>query len=691
MARRLADILNSTRKHYFVGRESELRLFRSIVQQEELSTYLLSIYGPGGQGKSTLVKAFTETCTELSVPYTVMDAREMVPTPDFFQAALHKMLQANGNVFDHLQNLDTKFVLFIDTYELITPLDDWLRTVFLPQMPDNVLTVLAGRKQPSPSWMGDTGWQKLMKVIQLRNLTPAQSREFLDKRSVPSTEIEKILDFTHGHPLALSVVADMYDQNPERSFNPEESPDIVRTLLERFVQKAPSPAHRMALEICAIAKITTESMLQQTMDVEDASELFDWLQDLSFIESNRSGIYPHDSAREALCTDLAWRNPDWNKELHIRIRKYYIEKLNAASPDDKRYLLYLLAYLHRNHPMVKPYLEWEQGTAYWIEMMKQADIPHLQQMVEQHEGSEAAKQFLFWAQHKATTCWVYRNTPEQPGGFLMAVNLSLLDKEEQTPDPAIESIRNYTVKHLGIRKGEMVTVFRFWMAADTYQQVSRLQSSIFLTLTQYYFTPHLAAHFLCCAQPEFWKVLLTYADLHHAAELDFATDKKPFGFYMHDWRKTPPAAWLELLGQREVGEKVEASMEQPKLQLMILSEDEFASSVYEALKEYQSEKKLATNPLIRSKLVLDSAEGNEDVSILTAALKDCIAEACDIIKENPKEEKFFRVIFRTFINPVGSQEAAADYLNLPFSTYRRYLRKAVNLVTEYLWAKELEK
>jgi nitrogen regulatory protein PII-like uncharacterized protein len=273
----------------------------------------------------------------------------------------------------------------------------------------------------------------------------------------------------------------------------------------------------------------------------------------------------------------------------------------------------------------------------------------------------------------------------------MAVNLTLLEKEEQTPDPAIESIRNYTVKQLGIRKGEMVTVFRFWMAGDTYQQVSRLQSSIFLTLTQFYFTPHLAVHFLCCAQPDFWKVLLTYADLHHVTELDFVTDKKHFGFYMHDWRKTPPAAWLELLGQREVGEKVEASMDQPKLQLMILSEDEFASSVYEALKEYQSEKKLATNPLIRSKLVLDSAEGNEDVSILTAALKDCIAEACDSIKENPKEEKFFRVIFRTFINPVGSQEAAADYLNLPFSTYRRYLRKAVNSITEYLWAKELEK
>jgi AAA+ ATPase superfamily predicted ATPase len=59
MARRLSDILNSTRQQFFVGREKELQLFKSILEQPELHTYLLSIYGPGGQGKSTLIKAFT--------------------------------------------------------------------------------------------------------------------------------------------------------------------------------------------------------------------------------------------------------------------------------------------------------------------------------------------------------------------------------------------------------------------------------------------------------------------------------------------------------------------------------------------------------------------------------------------------------------------------------------------------------
>jgi hypothetical protein len=689
MSRRIADILSSTRRHYFVGREKELQLFRSILQQNELSNYLLYIYGPGGQGKSSLIREFTESCSLLSVPFVKLDSQDMIPTPDGFVATLQKLLNTN-NFIEYLQNLDSKFVLLIDTYEMLSPLDDWLRTVFLPQMPDNVLTVLAGRKSPSADWISDSGWQQLMKTIQLRNLTPSESKEFLQKRKIAESEIDKILDFTYGHPLALSVVADMYDQYPDRSFSPEESPDIVRTLLERFVQKAPSPAHRTALEICAIAKITTESLLQQSMEMEDVSELFTWLQDLSFIETNRSGIYPHDSAREALCADLRWRNPDWNKELHRRIRKCYISKLNSVPPEEQRYLLYLLAYLHRQHPMVKPFLEWQAGAGYWIEKLKKDDIPHLQQMVEQHEGEKEAGNFNFWVHHPASFVWVYRNNIEKPSGFLLRININEIPAEENTNDLMVENIRDYAGQNLGLRKGEIFTLFRFWMSEETYQRVGRLQSSIFLTTVQYYFTPGLAVHMISCANPGFWKQILSYSDLHYVKELDFADEKNTFGFYMHDWRKVPPAAWLDILGQREIGEETESNFDQPRLQLIVLSEDEFSNSVHEALKNYQSEKKLAANPLIRSKLVLNHAGGTEDISILVATLRDCIAGACDSLKESPKEEKLFRVLFRTFINPVGSQESTADFLNFSFSTYRRYLRKAVNLVIEHLWAMEIE-
>jgi replication-associated recombination protein RarA len=260
MARKLAEILSSSRRQYFTGREKELQLFKSIVQQPHLSTFLLYIYGPGGQGKTTLSREYAAFCKEQEIHTIQIDGRDINAAPDDMLATLQQVLQTNDNVFDALQAKGDKVVLFIDTYEKLTPIDDWLRQEFLPQMPDNVLTVLTGRKAPSKNWVLDQGWQQLMKTLQVRNLSPAESRQFLIRRNVPESEVEKILDFTHGHPLALNVVADTYAQQPGRQFNLDESPDMVRTLLESFVQKAPSPAHRIALEISAIVYITTESV-----------------------------------------------------------------------------------------------------------------------------------------------------------------------------------------------------------------------------------------------------------------------------------------------------------------------------------------------------------------------------------------------------------------------------------------------
>jgi predicted DNA-binding protein (UPF0251 family) len=47
-----------------------------------------------------------------------------------------------------------------------------------------------------------------------------------------------------------------------------------------------------------------------------------------------------------------------------------------------------------------------------------------------------------------------------------------------------------------------------------------------------------------------------------------------------------------------------------------------------------------------------------------------------------------RVLFRTFINPVGSQEQTADFLYMSFSTYRRNLKKAVEKLADILWLEE---
>lgn len=689
MARKLAEILQNARQQYFTGREKELQLFKSMIQAPQLPAFLLYLHGPGGQGKTTLVKTYMDICQVEGIPYLHADGRDINASPSHFISSLQLLLHTDGDVFEALQQTSNKLVLFIDTYEKLNPIDDWLRQEFLPQLPDNILTVISGRKAPSKNWVLDNAWQQLMCIVQVRNLSPTESRELLIKRRVPDAAIDSILDFTHGHPLALNVVADMYDQHPNRHFNPDESPDTVRTLLESFIQKAPSPAHRIALEICAIVYITTESLLQQVMGVEDASELFNWLQELSFIESNKRGLYPHDLARDAICADLRWRNPDWNRELYNRIRLYYTNKLDAVSGDEMRLLLFMLNFLHRQHPMVRPYFDWQESGSYWMELMQPGDLPYLQAMVQQHEGAEGLQQFNYCCSLPASEVWVFRNFDRTPCGFVLRININEIDNNAVIDDPVTAAAKVYATNQLNLRKGEVCTLFRFWMANDSYQSVGNLQSSIFLAIVQYYLSTHgLAVTLLNCARPLFWKMVLTYADLEHITSLDFTVNDVLHGWYQHDWRKTPPGVWLNTLGQRELG--FEVAHDKRKVQMLVLSEEEFSSSVYEALKDYQNDKKLLANPLLRSRFVMSFAGNDTDTNILLASLKDCLGEATDKIKESPKDEKLHRVLFRTFFNPVGSQEQVADYLNLPFSTYRRYLRKAVSLVTEHLWHWEIE-
>ncbi|HEY2720074.1 MAG TPA: hypothetical protein VGI82_00015, partial [Chitinophagaceae bacterium] len=203
---------------------------------------------------------------------------------------------------------------------------------------------------------------------------------------------------------------------------------------------------------------------------------------------------------------------------------------------------------------------------------------------------------------------------------------------------------------------------------------------------QYYFTPGLAISVLSCAHPDFWSQVLSYADLHRVAELDYEINKTPHGWYVHDWRERPPLAWLELMGKREINEEESAAV--AKDNTVHLNEQQFFDAVYDALKLIDSPKKLTSNPLLQTNFVIrDNQLEKSDIN-LALTLTDKIKNTVDSLEHSPKDEMLHRVLFRTFINPVGSQEQTADFLYMSFSTYRRNLKKAVEKLADILWLEE---
>jgi hypothetical protein len=578
----------------------------------------------------------------------------------------------------------------VDTYETLAPLNAWIREVFLPQLPGNLLLVLAGRNAPEPSWRVDPGWQRLVRPLHLQNLSREESQAYLAKRDVPPDQHKDILDFTHGHPLALSLVADVFVQRPGVRFRPAETPDTIKTILEQFVQQVPGPAHCIALESCALVRYTTETLLSHMVTMPEVHELFEWLRRLTFIESGALGIFPHDVAREALVADLRWRNPDWYAELHHRARNYYAARLKQTHGQEQQRVLFDYIYLHRDNAMIRPFLEWQEAGTAAPETMREGDKPALEAMVEKYEGLESARLALHWFERQPGGVVIYRDIEQRPAGFVMKLALHETTAEDRGADPAVEAAWRYLERYAPLRPGEKATLFRFWMARETYQAVSAMQSLLFANVAQHYLTtPGLAFSFFPTADPDFWAPMFAYVDLTRLHEADFAVGGRRYGVYGRDWRVTPPMAWLDLLAQREIAAEPLAVAPTETAPLVVLGESDFAEAIRDALRNFHRSDELRANPLPRSRIVVERAEAGALDSAGIGALRALLEEAAGSLQASPREAKLYHALHRTYLDPAPSQERAAELLGLPFSTYRRHLRGGIARVAEILWQKEI--
>jgi hypothetical protein len=729
----LAMRLRRLRHQQFVGRADECARFAEALAAPTWPLALLWVFGPGGVGKTSLLAEFSWLAQQAQVPVLRLDARNVDASPAGFLAALAGALASAGNGTSNgtgndeplaaLAALATaqgggRVVLLLDTAELLAPLDNWLCGVLLPQMPAGVLVVLAGRHAPSQQWRSD--WAGLLQTLPLRNLAPSESLALLDKRGVPTRASQAVLAFTHGHPLALSLVADTFDQRQGQAnsanFDPSREPDVVRSLLARFVEQVPGPAHRAALEAASVVRVLTESLLQEMLTPSnsgdngngsnnlhnseiasnntaseptqtlDAHALFEWLRTLSFIEAGPLGLFPHDLAREALYTDLRWRNPDWNRELHARARGYYSRGLQRSRGLEQMRLLFDDIYLHRENPMVKPFITWGEYGSVYGETPQASDLAGMTTLIDQFEGPSEAAIAKKWLEQQPQGAIVYRDAQHSVAGLMLRLALNDLSPAEVAFDPLVVRALDFMERYGPLRPGDNAVFFRFWLGRE-YQAVSPVQSVVFVNAAQYYLSiPRLAWSFFAISQPDFWSPAFIYMDLMRMPALDHQRNGRELACFGTDWRKTTVPQWLAMLGEREMQTNPETGP--PPLQitpLVVLSQADFVEAVRDALRDYNREASLAKNPLLHSRLVRERKTQNSPTSTLQQLLKEAAAP----LRAAPKDEKLYRALVATFFEPAMTQELAAERLNVPFSSYRRHLKAAIERITEQLWTWEL--
>jgi len=154
------------RFHSFVGRAAELELLQQALQADEAPFSVLYIFGPGGVGKTTLLHLYARIAAQHGRAVFRLDARDVDPSPQGFLLALSAQA-GGGEGWLSLERLATlpPAVLFLDTYERLAPLDDWLRETFLPALPAHVLVIIAGRNPPAEPWRTDPAWRAIWACV----------------------------------------------------------------------------------------------------------------------------------------------------------------------------------------------------------------------------------------------------------------------------------------------------------------------------------------------------------------------------------------------------------------------------------------------------------------------------------------------------------------------------------------------
>jgi hypothetical protein len=611
-----------------------------------------------------------------------LDARDIDLSPGAFLDALRSALDVDAGVspIEMLARQDRP-LLIIDTYEQLTPLDAWLRDDLLPQLPSDALVIVASRTPPQQAWRADPAWSQLMHVLPLRNLHPRHSRAYLQSRGVAEVHHAAVLDFTHGHPLALSLLVDLLAHgDDDRPFRPDQAPDVVRSLLQRFVEHVPSRAHWQALAVCAHARVTNEELLRDVLGA-DAAALFAWLRDLAFIEHDPFGVFPHDLAREVLEADLRWRDPATYHDLHNRVRDALVRRIPGRQALLQQAAYFDLMYLVRHSSFARPFYDWATFGHLFAEHATVDDHTDIVALVRRHEGDASASIAQYWLQRQPRAFFAFRGAGDRVAGFAAILLLESVSDEDRAIDPAIAAAWEFCQRHGPLRPGERLIHHRYFVGREHYQDHATHNMVAMLATMHWLTTPRLAWCFAATAVPEHWRPMFEAIRFPRAEDADFTVGGHRYGLFVHDWRVDPPLVWVAAKVALEPAAAVPAPASAP---LIVLSEPDFAVAVRQALRDFQRPQ-LARNPLLSSRLARCRAVGSPTVVTLQALLR----EAADELRGHPRDAKLHRCLLATFLEPVGTQEQAAEHLGLPFNTYRYQLNGAIARVVDHLWQREL--
>jgi hypothetical protein len=668
LKRSLGDRMREARRQALVGREEEQKRFRELLDSGEPA--IVWLHAPGGTGKSTLVREWMEVAADAGVATALVDLHTTPATPGGIQEALAASVGIQAEALAARLMEAGRFALFFDTWERGITCDGWMREALMPSLPETAVVMIASREPPTPAWTADPGLRSLLREMPLPNLSADAAKALLAQHGVAEEQHEQLIAVTHGHPLALTLVAQIAEQSPDQAIKIEEEPELLGALMDRFVRRVPSDDHRETLRICARARFTTETILRALLPHADASALFDWLRSLPFITESPFGLRPHALARDVIDGDYRWRDPEAYAELHWALSRALLDLVrNSEGPAQLR-LFHDLLYLGRIDPLLHDFYEFEELGSGWGDRAHPEDREALIALATECSGEKTAKILDYWLTRQRQAFLVVRSPLGVPTATACHLLLSTITDEDRAADPAMPIIAEQIEEMGGLAPGELALVTRLyvWKRGDAPALKLRNNTPQLLCLT----VPKIVVVVSMVPMPQFWLPLYRRAGFTRVPQREKRVGEG-LGFFIQDWRRTPIDRWAEEEVTRQLLGATAEELSDPETTPR-LTRQQVEDATRAALKNFTRPAALAENPLLE---FTDSGDPTE----LTALLDDALAT----LTSHPKDQKLHRALTLTYFKPAPTQEIAAERLSLPFSTYRRHLTKGVERVVEWMW------
>ena len=311
----------------FAGRGPVLEWIERLLTTDDAPTRVVLVHGPGGIGKSALLREVGRRARSRARPVWAVDARALDPVPGALEDALADAADSPGAV------------VLVDSFERIRAQETLLRERVLPALAADALVVVAGRQPPGPAWF-QHGWEHVSADLHLGPLAPAEARDLLAALGVTEPEdVDPLVDWAAGSPLALNLAATSSRSRPRSrrvhdDFGGENAGtvDLNRLIVQRLAGDELGEIDTEVLEVVAVARAVDARLLAAVLPGRPTRAANEALRRCSVAELVGSRVTLHDLVRTALRNDLRERDPARYGDLRCRIADHLHARASAGEP-----------------------------------------------------------------------------------------------------------------------------------------------------------------------------------------------------------------------------------------------------------------------------------------------------------------------------------------------------------------------